>query len=304
MPRTENKEEILSVLGERLKETREKIPLTQKQVEDDLNPLISRSALTQWETSRYLPNYERLIALANYYDVSIDWLLGVEGSIPEREYSVAQIIRATVLNETAVRNISKDCIMKPYDIDMADEYIPLGDRRKIQEHRKLIAEELLPKRAASVNFLIGKEKSLEVLEEISESMKFLDWFNSLSTECFDFSEDESKNITYQTKSQAIDIDSSKQGIMYIDYLDAARLHFDKAIRLLNEIYSEEVELIDEKIKHNGRVALNRQKALENGEKDDAPEKLIYDEKTDTHYPEHLYKKIYPEESSEQIENNN
>lgn len=59
---------------ERLKELRETKGLEQKQLAQVLH--ISKSAVSGWETGRNQPNYDMLITLARFFDVSVDYLLG------------------------------------------------------------------------------------------------------------------------------------------------------------------------------------------------------------------------------------
>lgn len=60
--------------GDRLKELREKHGLTQEQLAKILN--ITRSTVAGYETKRKQPDYEKLKILADFFNVSIDYLLG------------------------------------------------------------------------------------------------------------------------------------------------------------------------------------------------------------------------------------
>ena len=61
-------------LGKKLKEMRKNEHLTQQQLADKLN--LSRVNYTRYETNASRPDYETLIAIADFYDVSTDELLG------------------------------------------------------------------------------------------------------------------------------------------------------------------------------------------------------------------------------------
>ncbi len=61
-------------LGKKLKEMRKNENLTQQQLADKLN--LSRVNYTRYETNASRPDYETLIAIADFYDVSTDELLG------------------------------------------------------------------------------------------------------------------------------------------------------------------------------------------------------------------------------------
>lgn len=61
-------------LGKRLKELRKSYGLTQEKLADALN--ISRVNYTRYETDKARPDYETLILLADFFDVTTDYLLG------------------------------------------------------------------------------------------------------------------------------------------------------------------------------------------------------------------------------------
>lgn len=63
-------------IGKKLKELRQGESLTQKQLAEKLN--ISRVNYTRYETDKARPDYETLIAIADFYDITIDELLGRE----------------------------------------------------------------------------------------------------------------------------------------------------------------------------------------------------------------------------------
>lgn len=61
-------------LGKRLKELRKSYGLTQEKLADALS--ISRVNYTRYETEKARPDYETLILLADFFDVTTDYLLG------------------------------------------------------------------------------------------------------------------------------------------------------------------------------------------------------------------------------------
>lgn len=62
--------------GEFFKEARKHSGLSQKQVADKLN--IHQSNVSDWENDISRPEYEKLIALSELYEVTIYELLGIE----------------------------------------------------------------------------------------------------------------------------------------------------------------------------------------------------------------------------------
>ncbi|APA01586.1 helix-turn-helix domain-containing protein [Bacillus velezensis] len=61
------------MLGKRITSLRKKANLTQEQLATKLN--ITRSALSQYELGTRNPDYDLLIKIADFFDVSIDYLL-------------------------------------------------------------------------------------------------------------------------------------------------------------------------------------------------------------------------------------
>lgn len=62
---------------EKLKQAWTEAGYTQQQVADILH--IGRSTLANYEMGRIEPNLETLARLADFYCVSVDWLLGTKG---------------------------------------------------------------------------------------------------------------------------------------------------------------------------------------------------------------------------------
>ena len=63
------------IYHERIKELREDRDKTQKEIEEYLN--ISQNTYSQYERDRRGISVEVIIKLANYYDVSADYILGL-----------------------------------------------------------------------------------------------------------------------------------------------------------------------------------------------------------------------------------
>lgn len=61
-------------IGKTLKELRKNLGLTQQKVADTLN--ISRVNYTRYETDVSCPDYDTLLLLADFYDVSLDYIFG------------------------------------------------------------------------------------------------------------------------------------------------------------------------------------------------------------------------------------
>lgn len=64
------------VFGKKLKELRNERSLTQEQLAQILN--VSKTTICQWETFKQEPSLNTLVAIAYYFDVSVDYLLITE----------------------------------------------------------------------------------------------------------------------------------------------------------------------------------------------------------------------------------
>lgn len=60
-------------LGEKLKELRKKFGLTQEEFGSMMN--VSRQAITKWENDNGIPDISNLVQLANFFEISVDYLL-------------------------------------------------------------------------------------------------------------------------------------------------------------------------------------------------------------------------------------
>ncbi|MDF1511055.1 hypothetical protein Gp_49 [Bacillus phage vB_Bacillus_1020A] len=70
--------------GDRLKKLRENKKLSQQQLADILK--INRSTYARYELSQTQPDFEILKSIADYYEVTIDYILGHKSEIVELEY--------------------------------------------------------------------------------------------------------------------------------------------------------------------------------------------------------------------------
>ena len=64
----------MSSFGDKLKKLREEVGITQSQLAKKTK--VSRSAVAQYETNRQMPDLASLKDIADFFDVSIDYLLG------------------------------------------------------------------------------------------------------------------------------------------------------------------------------------------------------------------------------------
>ena len=63
--------------SKRLKELRSEKDLTQQQLSINLNNKIAQSAIALWENGKRVPNLDAVILLAQYFNVSLDYIAGL-----------------------------------------------------------------------------------------------------------------------------------------------------------------------------------------------------------------------------------
>ena len=68
-------------IGERIKELRKECDLTMENLCDDLNRIygtsLTKGMISRWESGQNVPTLENLKYLVLYFNVSLDWFLGL-----------------------------------------------------------------------------------------------------------------------------------------------------------------------------------------------------------------------------------
>ena len=78
------------MLGEQLKKLRRQKGLTQKELADYL--YVTNGAVAMWERNRCLPDVHRLVELANFFDVTVDYLLDYESITTTQKQEIQNIV--------------------------------------------------------------------------------------------------------------------------------------------------------------------------------------------------------------------
>jgi len=98
-----------NVLGKRLKKLREKKALNQLEFSRILN--ISNTTLSQYEAGNRTPSDEIKEKIADYFSVSVDYLLGrtdiIDFSENETRHTVSEIIDVSGLPEEDIRKVEE-----------------------------------------------------------------------------------------------------------------------------------------------------------------------------------------------------
>ena len=79
-------------LSEKLKQFRKARNLTQEQVADIFN--VSPQTVSRWETGTNLPDIDMLPAIADFFEATVDDLLGVD--IAKKEARIIEILRGCI----------------------------------------------------------------------------------------------------------------------------------------------------------------------------------------------------------------
>lgn len=66
------------LFGKKLRQARLDAGYTQQQIQDILK--VNQTTLSRYESGEREPDYETLGTLADFYEVSVDWLLGTKGA--------------------------------------------------------------------------------------------------------------------------------------------------------------------------------------------------------------------------------
>ena len=130
------------MLGERLKLLRELKGKKQQEVCEALN--IEQSTLANYENDRRIPKIDILIKLAEYYNISVDFILGIEKS-GGNDYSNFQIFEESFDFQERIRSIMEEEAMSEEDFmrltgfskDEKDAYLHGNKRPSIEDLIKI-----------------------------------------------------------------------------------------------------------------------------------------------------------------------
>lgn len=117
----------MSLLAERLRELRAGLKLTQQQVADDLQ--ISRKLLSNYERGIREPHVDMLQTLAEYYLVSVDYIIGASNVENPRTYYPTFVIN--LMNDS--KYLSDESIE---DLEKYVELLKIRDDVKKQNSKK------------------------------------------------------------------------------------------------------------------------------------------------------------------------
>ncbi len=111
---------VIDMVGENLKKVRKEHKLTQQDIANVLG--IDRSTYTFYETGKTNPSINTIYKLAEIYNVTIGYLLGVEDSAAEnRKKNVSMSVAAPETDHIAYLDKDEQMLLMCYRI-ISDEY--------------------------------------------------------------------------------------------------------------------------------------------------------------------------------------
>ena len=172
----------------RIKELRESIPnLSQTKLGKKLN--VHQTAISQWETGRTTPDIETSKALANFFGVSLDYLLGndTENSNPPRRIGVKIPVLGNVaagMPITAIENIDYDDPNAweeiPAEMAESGEYFALRLKGDSMEPRMLDGDVVIVHEQSDVNSgdtaivkVNGEDATCKKIKKTSQGMMLI-----------------------------------------------------------------------------------------------------------------------------------
>ena len=86
------------MIGDKIKELRNRKGLYQQELADIMN--VSKSTIAMWETNKREPSSEMLVALANFFECSTDYLMGRDVKLNLEETTTDELV---ILNRNAIK---------------------------------------------------------------------------------------------------------------------------------------------------------------------------------------------------------
>ena len=269
------------IWARRKKEKEEGRKISHLQIEKELDKSVDRSTIRKYEKGDIPIQLSKFLILAEYYGVSLDWLLTGEGTPIKRKLSNEESLKSGVrskadsskalssfykslLTELQIFDFDEfsdsdikekyDALAEKYNNATKDTYIFDSSGKLIdkvendkdapkvkaydlyKDDRKALAEFVLEQVDRGIAFIFDSDDAYDFFHELTFSIDYLDKYDNLSIDLFNVIEDESGNISCSLKKNAQVILNKPEGMEYIDYLEASEMHFNAALRLLNDLY--------------------------------------------------------------------
>lgn len=113
-----------SLISNRIRELIEDSGLTLRELEKQIG--VNNATLSQWQQGRKKPHLDSLLLLAEYFDVSGDWILGISDT-KKADTSVRGASELTRLSSKAVETLSTKPTFKPLSPEEAETLVKSGN---------------------------------------------------------------------------------------------------------------------------------------------------------------------------------
>lgn len=120
--------------GKRLKALRINNKLTQKDVSEKL--IVSRATIGKYETEQAYPDFEKLVALANLYNCSTDYLLGISNNakrFSEQERELVEKIINLSISEGLISDVANNRDFQKLYEEIKTAYITIKLLKRINQ---------------------------------------------------------------------------------------------------------------------------------------------------------------------------
>ena len=101
-------------LGQKLKEIRKRFGLSQESLAEIMN--VSRQAITKWESDEGLPDVSNLQELSKVFNLTVDYLLDNDNSLPALSMKKALDKDKYEMNQNGYVQIIKDNYAEPWEV--------------------------------------------------------------------------------------------------------------------------------------------------------------------------------------------
>lgn len=120
---------------DRLKDLRKEYGLTQQEFAEKLG--LVRTAVANYENGRNIPNAETLNIIANFFDVTVDYLLGRTGEKNNKSIYIQNSESLSIVNEEKENKLTKEInTLSPENQEEIRKLIELYKLKEMQERNE------------------------------------------------------------------------------------------------------------------------------------------------------------------------
>lgn len=163
-------------IGEKIKELRKTQDVTQEKLADYLN--ISYQAVSKWENGLALPDITLIPALANFFGVTSDYLLGIKADENQEKlneyYKTAIDCSHTGEMEKGIETVKEGLTIYPNNSKLLSLLIGFLFGSFCANGKKELLEEIIAKSELVLQDSTNEEERIDVLEKLAYSYNYLE----------------------------------------------------------------------------------------------------------------------------------